>query len=316
MLLGATSFVSNETIQHGGCCSVNAAIQPYYRTRNCDRGLTSNTPASQYQRQKIIQNTVRVASSLYTMNVGSLSSYESANTQKDHVPWNQMSDRKKEHVQNVVTASGSTYGGNSSKRSLLRMRPGAMSPGGAGVDIKHNSYERRLNRLKGRAVLRRGPIPPTFGQPIVFNRAFPVYGGKTVQTSIVEDCQCPVDTFTEVEPSALPNDIYSVKYQYSVGQEVYSIETGTGNPNFQKATIVGIIIDHGLYDVLFDDQIIQQKGPLEILPYFACDCNASYENSNNPFNAIVNALKYETNSCCKNLVIQNQIQTIINNIIA
>ena len=47
----------------------------YYRVRNCDTNLTSNTPANQYQRLKIIQNTVRVAASLYTMNLGALNAY-------------------------------------------------------------------------------------------------------------------------------------------------------------------------------------------------------------------------------------------------
>jgi len=30
----------------------------FYRECNCDTNLTSNTPANQYQRQKIIQNTL------------------------------------------------------------------------------------------------------------------------------------------------------------------------------------------------------------------------------------------------------------------
>jgi hypothetical protein len=101
-----------------------------------------------------------------------------------------MSDRKEPHVQKVVTSSGSTYGGNSLKRSLVRMRPGAMSPGGIGVDIKHNSYERYLNRLKGKGPLRRGTIPPGFATNVPFNPAFPIYGGKTVKTNIINGCHC------------------------------------------------------------------------------------------------------------------------------
>ena len=45
------------------------------RLRSCDTNLTSDTPANQYQKLKLIQNTVRVQSSLYTMNLGALSAY-------------------------------------------------------------------------------------------------------------------------------------------------------------------------------------------------------------------------------------------------
>ena len=48
----------------------------YYRCRNCDTNLNTNTPSSQYQKQKLIQNTVRIDSSQYTMNLGSLAGYQ------------------------------------------------------------------------------------------------------------------------------------------------------------------------------------------------------------------------------------------------
>ena len=47
-----------------------------YRCRGCNNNLSANDPASQYQRQKIIQNTVRIQSSLFTMNLGALNVYE------------------------------------------------------------------------------------------------------------------------------------------------------------------------------------------------------------------------------------------------
>ena len=46
--------------------------------------------------------------------------------------------------------------GCSTKRTLTRVRPGALSPGGEGVGIKHGCYERYLNKLKGQ--LREGPL--------------------------------------------------------------------------------------------------------------------------------------------------------------
>lgn len=242
-----------------------------YRWRVCDTNLTSGSPEAQYQRQKIIQNTVRVAASLYTMNLGSLSAYQSAAANPDKVCWNQMSDRAVEHVQPNATASGSTYGGNSRRRSLFRLRPGAMSPGGKGVDIKHNSYDRRLNRLKGRAVLKNGVVPPTFGQPIPFNPAFPVYGGKTVKTGIVTECHCfpnPYLPQTYVNPTQ--EAIYEVVYHYSPGQPVYVINTGVGSHPTQFKYNLGTIvsaINATLYAVQLSNGTRQNYTVLQLLPY-------------------------------------------------
>jgi hypothetical protein len=71
------------------------------------------------------------------------------------------------------------------------LRPGALSPGGKGLDIKHNSYARYLARIKGKGPLRQQAVPPYFGLPIPFNPAFPVYGGKVFKTGIVAGCNCP-----------------------------------------------------------------------------------------------------------------------------
>jgi hypothetical protein len=181
-------------------------FEPYvYRWRSCDTNLTSNTPSNRYQRLKLIQNTVRVPSSLYTMNLAGLNVYQRPNSTykvvdiaganylvSPGVNWNQMSDRREPHKQVVVTSSGSTYRGSSTRRTIVGSRPGAMSPGGSGVDIKHNSYDRYLNRIKGRAPLRRGVVPPSMKLPYIpFNPAFPVYGDKVMKTSIVSGCNCP-----------------------------------------------------------------------------------------------------------------------------
>jgi len=44
------------------------------------------------------------------------------------------------------------------------MRPGAGSPGGIGVDIKHNCYERYLNRIKAKQPLRTWSSEPDYDQ--------------------------------------------------------------------------------------------------------------------------------------------------------
>lgn len=167
----------------------------YYRLRACDTNLTSNTPANQYQRLKLIQNTVRVYASLYTSNLGPLSAYQNPGVATHNVCWNQMSDRVVPSVQRSVIPSGTNCSLNRKTTSVTSSRPGCQSPGGIGCDIKHNSYDRYLNRLKAKGPLRRGTVSPTFGIPFIpFDPAYPVYGGKTLKTNIVTGCDCPIST--------------------------------------------------------------------------------------------------------------------------
>ena len=147
--------------------------------------LSCVDPAFQYKNLKLIQNTVRVPASLYTSDLGALT----VSTQPYY--WNQISDRKEPHIQPNLVGGGSFYHGSSTKRTITRERPGAGCPGGVGVDIKHNSYARRLLKLKAKSVLKQGYVPPNFGTPIAFLQAAPIYGGKTIQTNIVgNNCNC------------------------------------------------------------------------------------------------------------------------------
>ena len=260
--------------------------------KSCNNNLASNNPASQYQRQKIIQNTVRVKSSLYTMNLGALNVYQKPNKTysiaykygatyivSPGVNWNQMSDRKEPHVQVVKSGSGSAYGANSTRRTITRLRPGALSPGGSGVDIKHNSYERYLNRIKGKGPVRRGPVPPTFGDPYIpFNRAFPIYGGKTIKTSIVSGCDCPETDINNgdndkklYENSDIQNQILNVTYTYHVGDFVWAKKYYT-DLKYEKALIIDI--NDGVYTVKFDDDFETVLFKCDLLIYFDCnDCS-------------------------------------------
>ena len=150
--------------------------------------LTSGDPAFQYQTQKIIQNTVRVGSSLYFDNLAALNIYQYPPT-LEKVNWNQMSDRAVPHYQPSNSYSnGSTYHGSSTRRTQTALRPGATNPGGWGVDIKHNSYYRYLGRLKGKKPYRRGVVPYEYGKPIIYNPANPIYGAKTLKTNIINRC--------------------------------------------------------------------------------------------------------------------------------
>lgn len=264
-----------------------------FSCRMCNQNLAGKDPASQYQRQKLIQNTVRVQSSLYSADLASLSAYKKPldryqilqqNGTIFAVPpgvnWNQMSDRPIPSVQVVKTGSGSAYGASSTKHTITRNRPGAMSPGGSGVDIKHNSYERYLNKIKGKGPVRRGIIPPNYGAPIPFLRAYPIYGGKIVKTSIVNNCDCPIrnDGYREQDKyiygsteNAIQDQILGVNYKFHVGDYVWAKKYST-DETFYKAQIISII--DGVYTIRFtsDDTIINTTID-QLLIYFPCDCD-------------------------------------------
>jgi len=269
-----------------GSTQVNGLPNEVSSCRGCNKNLSGNNPASQYQRQKIIQNSVRVQSSLYTMNLAGLSGYQSPLNRYQpieqngtiyfappRVYWNQMSDRSRPSVQKAVTSSGSTYHGSSTKRTITRDRPGDMSPGGIGVDIKHNSYDRYLNKIKGKGPIRRGIIPPNYGQPILFNNVYPIYGGKTVKTGIINGCDCETSRSNNnliygSELNAIQDKILSVNYKFNVGDFVWSKKMDN---KLYKAEIM--TIDNGIYTIKFiDDSSIIKTTQANIFIYFDCDC--------------------------------------------
>jgi len=178
-----------------------------------DRNLTGSSPFSKYQRQRIIQRVVRVPSSLYTMNVGALNVYQdpsgiAGSVENDNVNWNQMSDRVVAHTQ-FRGPAGRNQGGNSRRRTVTCLRPGALSPGGTGVDIKHNSYDRYLARLKGKAPLKQQSLIGTnFGYSNVpaagINGG---KGGKVIKMGIRANCTCgPDDKSIVAEGGYIPID--------------------------------------------------------------------------------------------------------------
>lgn len=252
--------------------------------------LGSHDPAYQYQTQKIIQNTVRVPSSLYTMNLGAFNVYQKPSPLLGiGVNWNQMSDRALPHMQpNSGNSQGSFYHGSSTRHTQTGTQPGSCTPGGAGVDIKYNSYYRYLNRLKAKKDIRRGPIPPTFGLPIPFSPAMPVYGGKTVKTSLVAGCNCPDSEVRSLRDDALlyrahfDPKMFDATIVYSIGQTVYArIDTSTP---VLKAVILDI--QHDIYTVQFQDETVANVSASQIMPYFPCSCQQNGMDEN--INAAVN----------------------------
>jgi hypothetical protein len=248
----------------------------YYRLRRCDTNLNGNTPADQYQKLKLIQKTVRVPASLYTANLGPLTAYKKPTVATYGVCWNQMSDRPIPSVQRVTVPTGTNNSLNSRHHSVTSSRPGCQTPGGYGCDIKHNSYDRYLNRLKGKGPMRRGAVPPYFGQPIPFNPAFPIYGGKTMKTSIIDGCDCPIEANNTAQDELIYNDpLYEpepiVPYGFNVGTYVYAIQTGN---NFYTRAIV-ISINGNNYTIEFDNGTIETKNVDELKIYFPCNCDTT-----------------------------------------
>jgi hypothetical protein len=94
--------------------------------------------------------------SVYTANLSSVYVYQKPNILYHNVNWNQSSDRAIPHIQpkNVERNSSSLRGTRTSSK------PGATVPGGVGVDIKHNSFNRYNLRLRG-AVLKAKTHPST-----------------------------------------------------------------------------------------------------------------------------------------------------------
>ena len=167
-------------------CSCSLPIHPIQARCNRCGVMTPNTKdcpgcqsAYEINIQKIIQNQVRVPSSEYMMNVGSLtvrgSSKNAPLMSFAYVNQNQSSDRAKLAVGKYSVPSS----GNTTRRSITRLRPGSLNPGGTGVDIKHNSYARYLARLKAPNLTTLSP-----------GAEFPRYGNKTIKYGMVADCIC------------------------------------------------------------------------------------------------------------------------------
>ncbi len=125
---------------------------------NCNYALDTNTPcvsclnvanvaATNNVTQKRIWQQVRTGSGMYTMNLSALTSGAAILASGSTTHWNQRSDRILASVQPLIPTRG-----NSLKSTLTSDRPGAGSPGGSGVDVKHDSYARYLNRKKAATI--------------------------------------------------------------------------------------------------------------------------------------------------------------------
>ena len=278
----------------------------YYRWRS--NFTSNNTPASQYQNLKLIQNTARVYSSLYSSNLGPLNAYKTPTNATYGVCWNQMSDRPFPSIQRATIPTGTNSSMNRRHTSVTSSRPGCQTPGGKGVDIKHNSYDRYLNRLKGKGPLRRGVVPPNFGRPIPFNPAFPIYGGKTTKTNLVSGCDCPTDLTNQNQDIQIYNNPLwqpdpTGVYQFNVGDYVYAKQTG--NNFYTRAVVTNV--DNGIYTIQFDNGTIQEVNNVyELLVYFPCNCGINIDDVYYENGVILNS------SILKNLLCKLSSSTLTN----
>jgi len=115
--------------------------EPCYAPTPQPKALSSpycyQTPQTALQKERIINGRVRMDESLYTMK------YATYPIQLNirQYPWNNQSDQ-------LIASKQEPY-----KSETLRIasgRPGALTPGGIGTDVKHGSYSRYLNKLKGK----------------------------------------------------------------------------------------------------------------------------------------------------------------------
>ena len=138
----------------------------------------ANPAATADIKQRLIWRQVRVPTSLYAMNLAAVTSSANRIASGTTTNWNQMSDRVQASIQTVVVPSN----GNSLRRTLTSDRPGAAAPGGKGVDVKHDSYARYLNRKKA------GNLK-TQTRNIA---SVPLYGNKTKATGLIANNNCCV----------------------------------------------------------------------------------------------------------------------------
>jgi len=167
----------DSNLKIGLKCSCNGKLHyGVVQCRACAGGLKNSSCIADASNniQKIIQRQVRVYSSQYVNALASMNVLDNKHPSKK---WHQMSDRVVPSFQKIHYPGNN---GNSTKTSITRMRPGSLSPGGEGLDIKHFSYDRYLNRLKAGNLKAGIPNPNTK----------PIRGNKTVKFGLISGCRC------------------------------------------------------------------------------------------------------------------------------
>ena len=159
---------------------------------------------------KVITNLVRIPSSLYTNNLESVvvSHNLFTNLQSDYMgnpAGSQSSDRARFSGSKLIFNRTVPSRGNSTKRSKTSMRPGSQAPGGVGVDVKHNSYQRYLLKKKGLSALQ-GSKNKSLG--INDKR---IQNNKFRKGEVIAGCNCLAPSFP-IQQSKLVIDNYALTH--------------------------------------------------------------------------------------------------------
>jgi hypothetical protein len=236
------------------CCDCSSCNYNQYNSTSCRSSCNVANPASTNTIiQKRIWRQVRTGSGIYTMNRAALTSSAALLATGSNVNWNRMSDRVLASVQPSI----STTHGNSLRHTVTSHKPGAGSPGGSGVDVKHDSYARYLNRKKATNL-------KTQTQNVA---PVALYGNKTSMNGLLANSVncCPVASdrrlkcdieFIGQSPKGVP--IYYFKYITKPDGPVYQgtiaqdlLELGFKEAVKKDAATGMYLVDYSKIDVIF-----------------------------------------------------------------
>lgn len=228
-------------------------VPAYYRKRST-HSITSQSPSYRYQTQRKINNTVGVSHSHYLMNLKGLTTYKYPKANYYNVNWNQMSDQPEPSMNPLDKTKG--------------------------VDVKHGSYERYLNRLKGKNVLRQQKTPENFAQPnnLKENNEFK----QTIISN--KHCSCNDDNDYArlfVDPNASPYP-YAPQMVYNIEDHVYAME---GNDTYySKAEVITVNNANNTYEIKFtpvtENSITHIKSGTYLKPYVPLRCQDIFQKIN------------------------------------
>ena len=148
-----------RTLPYGEMCIKHVGCDVKKQCATCTYDTFAMQPSMKIMtRRRIHSIGIRQPSNMRTSRIASLNTHDCNNV---CAPQNNLSDR----ATPSVSVARVKRNGSSTRRTQTANRPGAMTPGGIGVDQKHGSYERYLNAKKGR--LLRAANPNTAAQPML-----------------------------------------------------------------------------------------------------------------------------------------------------
>jgi hypothetical protein len=133
-----------RTLPYGEMCFEHVGCNVKKQCATCTYDTFAIQPSMNLMTQRRIHSIgIRQPSHMRTSRIASLNTHDCINVCE---PQNNLSDR----ATPSVSIARVKRNGSSTRRTQTANRPGAMTPGGIGVDQKHGSYERYLNAKKGR----------------------------------------------------------------------------------------------------------------------------------------------------------------------